>query len=73
MSLLQLVYRLEVTIQIGSRIRPRVTRIVNVLVRPEVGKENFAGVRADICEGVKYVTAWKGVRLILVVTRAMRV
>ena len=46
---------------------------MNVLVRPEVGKENFAGVRSDICKGVKYVTEWKGVRLIHVVTRAMRV
>ena len=43
------------------------------MVRPEVGKENFAGVRSDICEGVKYVTVRKGVRLILVVTRGMRV
>ena len=43
------------------------------MVRPEVGKKNFTGVRSDIGEGVKDVTVQKGSAFNFVVTRAMRV
>lgn len=38
---------------------------MDVLVGPEVGEEDFAGVGADVCEGVENMT---GVRVMLLGT-----
>ena len=60
MLLLQVVYCLEVAIEICTRIGPRVTGVVNVLVSPEVREEDFTGVWPDICERIKDVTGKGG-------------
>ena len=75
MLLFQLVYRLEVAIKIRARIGPRITWVVNVLIRPKVGEEDLSGISTDVRKCVKYVTAYdrRMMRLIFVVTRAMRV
>lgn len=50
----------EVAVEVGTAgVVPGVGGVVDVLVGPEVGEEDFAGVRADVGEGVEDVTVEK--------------
>ena len=53
--MLQFINGLEVSIKVGADVIPRISRIVDVLVRPEVGEYDLPRIGLDIGKGVEDV------------------
>jgi hypothetical protein len=53
MLLLEKVDRLEISIEVLAFIVPRVTGVVDILVGPQIGEEDFAGIGFDVCKGIE--------------------
>lgn len=56
MFFLELVEGLEIAIEISTAIVPGVARVVDILVRPEVGEEDLTGVCPNVGECIQDVT-----------------
>lgn len=55
MLLLEIIYRLEVAVQVVAAVVPRIAGIVDIFVGPYVGENDFAGVGFEIGKGVEDV------------------
>jgi len=51
--LLEIIDRLEVSVQVVPRVIPRVAWIVYVLVGPGVREDNLACISSEVCKGVE--------------------
>lgn len=54
--LLEVIEGFEIAIQIFALVIPRITRVMYILVRPNVRKDDLAGIRFQVCKCIEDVT-----------------